>query len=153
MSIEFTQSTDGTLGIEWEVSLVDTTTRELASRAPEVLERLQATKDGPLRGEYLSSIVELVTGVHTSVPDAIGEIRELLARLCEVAADVDCAVIGSGTHPFTNSVDVPIASSHVYDVVRDRNAWWGQRMTICGTHIHLGVADRCLLYTSPSPRD
>lgn len=142
MSIEFTQSTDGTLGIEWEVSLVDTTTRELASRAPEVLERIQATKDGPLRGEYLSSIVELVTGVHTSVPDAIGEIRELLARLCEVAADVDCAVIGSGTHPFTNSVDVPIASSHVYDVVRDRNAWWGQRMTICGTHIHLGVADR-----------
>lgn len=142
MPIEFAKSADGTLGIEWELSLVDIHTRELASRAPDVLDRLGATKDGPLRGEYLSSIVELVTGVHTSIPSALSELGELFNQLSETAAEFECAVIGSGTHPFTNSVDVPIASSHVYDVVRDRNAWWGQRMTICGTHIHVGVADQ-----------
>ena len=31
-----------------------------------------------------------------------------------------------------------------YDVVAERNGYWGRQMAICGTHVHVGVADRDL---------
>lgn len=137
--IEFTASGRGTIGLEWEVALVDLATRDLSSRAGEVLELVGGRKDGPIRGEYLTSMVELVTGVHETVPSAIDEMRGLLGQVVDAAASLNLGVLAAGTHPFARSTDVPVVQNDRYAVVSQRNAYWGRRMTICGTHIHVGV--------------
>lgn len=144
MSIPFHPSARGSIGLEWELNLVELDSRGLSGRAPELLGALGATPAGPVRGEYLASMVELVSGVHTRVPDAVAELTHLLGGVLELAEGRGLGVLASGTHPFSRGRDVPVIESEQYDVVRDRNAWWGRRMTICGTHVHVGVPDRDL---------
>ncbi|WP_164987510.1 carboxylate-amine ligase [Propioniciclava flava] len=140
--LDFTPSERGSLGIEWEVALVDSQTRALASGAPAVLSRLGATKDGPLRGEYLTCMVELVTGVHSIVGAAVAELRADLDRLASAADAEGLAVYAAGTHPFSRAADVQVERGPSYDTVAEQNAWWARRMLICGTHLHVGVPDR-----------
>lgn len=144
MPIDFVPSARGSLGLEWELALVDLDTRQLASRAPEVLAAVGAREDGPVRGEYLATMVELVTGVHPDVAGAVAELAEHLGAVQAAAADLGLGVYSAGTHPLTRGEDVAITPSPHYDVVRRRNGWWGRRMLICGTHVHVGVPARDL---------
>lgn len=141
MNVEFGAAGRGTVGLEWEMFLVDLETRELSPRAPEVLEALGAGKDTPVRGEYLSCMVELVTSVHTSIPDAVAELRGLLAGVQAEAGSRGLGVLASGSHPFSRAADQPVVDTPHYDVVRRRNAWWGRRMIVSGVHVHVAVGD------------
>ena len=77
MKIEFAKSEQSTLGLEWEIALVDAETGELAARASDVFANISAAHpdimdDGEhphIKGEMLQNTVELVTGVcHTVAP-------------------------------------------------------------------------------------
>ncbi|TFI27416.1 hypothetical protein E4A41_12960, partial [Micrococcus endophyticus] len=77
----FADSTQSTLGIEWEVALVDAATGDLRSEAPAILHELHKEaglaegEDHPhVTGELLQNTVELVTGVHEAVPTAVAEL-------------------------------------------------------------------------------
>lgn len=143
--IAFAPSARGTIGLEWEVALVDLGTRALSPRAGEVLALVGGGgKTDPIRGEYLASMVELVTGVHATVDRAVGDMRNLLAQVEDAAASLGLGVLAAGTHPFSRSDAVPVVDDPRYRVVAERNAWWGRRMAICGTHVHVGVPDRDL---------
>ena len=74
MSLPFQQSAQSTLGIEWELALVDAATGELRAEAPEVIAAAhEAAGLGPddehphVTAEMLQNTVELVTGVHETV--------------------------------------------------------------------------------------
>jgi len=141
MNLAFAASDPGTVGIEWEVGLVDRTTLELTPAASRVLGALADPTSGPIRREYLTSMVELVTGVHTRVSDAVAELADLLGRLRGLLGD-DVVPIGVGTHPTSRAsaqehFDVPR-----YRVVAEDNGWWGRQMVTLGTHVHVGVAHR-----------
>lgn len=144
MAIDFKPSRPGTLGVEWEVTLVDLATRQHAPRAAEVLAALGATDDGPIRGEYLTTMIELVTGVHDTVPSLIAELRDLLEQVVAEADARGLGVLALGTHPFSRATTAPIVEGERYEVVRDRNAWWGHRMLINGIHNHIGIPSRDL---------
>ena len=137
MSLEFAHSPRGTVGLEWEVALVDLETRDLVPRASEVLERLP---DGTrTTGEYLACMVEMITGVHRTIPAAVADLREQLDALHAAARPLGLGVLAAGTHPFAVAAKQPIVEHQQYDVVRKRNAWWGRQMLVCGTHVHVGV--------------
>lgn len=142
MPIDFARSETATIGVEWELALVERDGLGLSSRAPELVASLDPELRGSIRGEYLASMVELVTGVHDRVDDAVAELRSLLGRVLEAADRLELEVLATGTHPFTRGEDVPVVERAVYETVRERNAWWGRRMTICGTHVHFGLAER-----------
>ena len=137
MTVEFAHSERGSVGLEWEVALVDLDTRELSPQGPAVLELLGA--GSRVTGEYLACMVEMVTGVHTCVPDAVAELQTQLDAVSQAAASLGLGVLASGSHPFSRGRDQPIVRTPHYDVVKERNAWWGRRMNICGTHVHVGV--------------
>ncbi|HHT13704.1 MAG TPA: YbdK family carboxylate-amine ligase [Propionibacterium sp.] len=139
MKINFGQSKQSTLGIEWELAIVDTTTFEQVPGAPLLLERVEDPVDGPIRGEYLQSMVEFVTGVHTSVDSAVGELRERLEWALGVLEPHGLTLLGAGAHPFGNPADQKPHEKPQYRRVTDRNGWWGQQMAINGLHIHVGI--------------
>ncbi|MCU1478444.1 MAG: glutamate--cysteine ligase [Subtercola sp.] len=145
MQISFAGSERSTLGIEWEIALVDQQTGDLVSVAAEVLEALRQ-EDGSehpqITGELLLNTVELVTRVHKTVPDAVAD---LLAQLDEVRAitdPLDVELMCAGTHPFAQWFDQQVTDKERYHKLVDRTQWWGRNMLIWGIHVHVGVESR-----------
>ncbi|MCU1482432.1 MAG: glutamate--cysteine ligase [Subtercola sp.] len=142
MQISFAESERSTLGIEWEIALVDQQTGDLVSVAGEVLDALRQ-EDGSehpqITGELLLNTVELVTKVHHRVPDAVAD---LLAQLDEVRAitdPLDVELMCAGTHPFAQWFDQQVTDKERYHKLVDRTQWWGRNMLIWGIHVHVGI--------------
>ncbi|MCA0379623.1 MAG: glutamate--cysteine ligase [Actinobacteria bacterium] len=143
MSIAFAPSPRSTLGLEWELALVDQHTRELKNIAPTLLPQLQQSHPSSgfphFTGELLQNTIELVTAPHSHVADATADLREL-AILAETAAATEGAeLIGSGSHPFSRWDKQLVTDHERYHRVIEKYRWWGRNMLIWGVHIHIGI--------------
>lgn len=139
MQVDFAPSRQSSVGIEWELALVDADTGELAPAAEQVLSDCGGDEDAPIRKEYLKSMVELVSGAHRTVAEATADLAGQFARLQQVCRSHRLAPVGAGTHPFSRSASQQRFSGSRYDLVAERNGYWGRQMAICGTHVHVGV--------------
>lgn len=144
MQVDFASSPRSSVGLEWELALVDATTLELTAAAGPLLDRIGWDDDAPIRKEYLQNMVELVSAPHTRVADAVADLAGSLARVRDVLGTMGVRLLGTGTHPFSLSEQQQPFQGERYDVVKERTQWWGRRMAICGTHIHVGVDRRDL---------
>lgn len=143
MEINFASSKLATLGVEWELALLDVATGEQVPAAPRVLEQVADPQGGPIRGEFLDSMVELVTGVHARVGEAIGELAGLRDQLLEWLDPEGVAPAGIGAHPFQDPRSQNVTCGNPqYRRVLDSGGWWAEQLAINGLHIHVGVDDR-----------
>jgi carboxylate-amine ligase len=145
MEITFAQSERSTLGIEWEIALVEQSSGDLVNVAGEVLQSLRGA-DGEahprITEELLLNTVELVTGVHTRVADAVDDLQEQLAEVRAITDPLDVELMCAGTHPFAQWFDQKITDKERYHKLIDRTQWWGRNMMIWGIHVHVGVESR-----------
>ncbi|MFT4217936.1 MAG: YbdK family carboxylate-amine ligase [Micropruina sp.] len=141
MRFDFVPSGEPTIGVEWELALVDAETLSLVPRAQQILDAVDDPKSGPIRREYLTDMVELVTGVHHRVYEAMDDLRGSLARVRQILGD-GTKLLGAGAHPIDKAADSEPFDFWRYNVVRERNAYWGRQMAIFGTHIHVGIDHR-----------
>ena len=142
MHIDFAASARSTVGIEWELALVDADTLELTPLAQPLLDQVEGGEQGPLRQEFLKNMIELVSGVHETVESAVGDLDETLSVADRLARQLGARLLGSGTHPFSLSRAQQPFDKPRYNVVVDRNQWWSRQLAICGTHIHVGIDHR-----------
>ncbi|MDR0959387.1 MAG: glutamate--cysteine ligase [Propionibacteriaceae bacterium] len=142
MKVTFSQSPLATIGLEWELHLVDRQTHALTPAAAELIDLVGGGEDQPVRKEYLPCMIEIVSQPHARVADAIADLAEHLERLDEAGRDLGVALMGGGSHPFSRPADQAPFRTPRYDIVTERNQWWGRQMAICGTHVHLGVDDQ-----------
>lgn len=145
MGIEFTRSERSTVGIEWELALVDRNTGELVSTADEVLRDLEQPPGQPhphITGELLLNTIELVSSVHHRVRDAVADLDAQLTEVRQVTDPRGIELIGSGSHPFGQWYDQPVANKARYHKLIERTQWWGRNMLIWGMHVHVGIEDR-----------
>lgn len=141
MRFDFVPSGESTIGVEWELALVDAETLSLVPRADQVLDAVEDPKSGPIRREYLTDMVELVTGVHHRVDEAMDDLRGSLERVRRILGD-GTRLLGAGGHPIDRAADSEPFDFWRYNVVKERNAYWGRQMAIFGTHIHVGIDHR-----------
>lgn len=145
MGIDFARSERSTVGIEWELALVDRDSGELVSAADEVLLALHQPDGSPhphITGELLLNTVELVSSVHTTVGAAVADLDGQLQELRQVTLGRGIDIIGSGSHPFGQWYDQPVANKERYHKLIERTKWWGRNMMIWGVHVHVGIEDR-----------
>lgn len=142
MKISFGRSLRSTLGLEWEIAVVDATTLEQVPESDLVLELVDDPVDGPIRGEYLSSMIELVTGVHADVDSAVKELEQQLHFVLQALEPHGLTALAAGCHPFSDPTAQPTRQKEQYHRVLERNGWWGRRMAVNGVHIHAGVDHR-----------
>ncbi len=148
--IDFASSKQSTLGVEWELALVDAETGELASVANEVLRgvaarhpELNEDDEHPhIKQELLLNTVELVTGICTTVAQAKEDLAGSLAAVREVTDPMGVEVFCAGSHPFSPPQLQPVTDKERYAKLIDRTQWWGRQMVIYGVHVHVGLDSR-----------
>lgn len=139
MKIKFGASKQSTIGIEWELAVVDVHTLEQVPCADALLSKVEDPVDGPIRSEYLTSMIEIVSSVHESVPAAVREMTGHLERALEVLEPHGLTLLGAGAHPAGDPADQNPGAKPQYRRVTERNGWWGSQMAINGLHIHTGI--------------
>ncbi len=140
--MEFNASPRPTLGVEWEVVLVDRRSRDLASRASEVLEAVdrEPSATGPrLTKELLRNTLEAVTGVCDTVAEVAEDLTSTLAAVRRVTDPMGLDLMCAGTHPFARWDEQLVTADDRYAELLERTQWWGRQMLIWGVHVHVGV--------------
>jgi len=145
VALEFANSPRSSVGIEWEIALVDRDSGDLRQVAQTVLDatRRPDGSDHPgIRQELLLNTVELVSRPHATVQGAGADLlryRDTVAQILDpLRVDLMCA----GTHPFARWSNQRVTNKERYAKLIDRTQWWGRQMLIYGVHMHVGVEDR-----------
>ena len=144
MEISFAPSERSTLGIEWEVALVEQSSGDLVSVAADVLDALRqgdGSEHPKITGELLLNTVELVSGVHRRVEDAVDDLQGQLAEVRAITDPLDVELMCAGSHPFGQWFEQTVTDKERYHKLIDRTQWWGRNMMIWGIHVHVGIDD------------
>jgi YbdK family carboxylate-amine ligase len=142
--IPFTPSTRSSLGVEWELELVDLDTRQLRSGASGILEAIRpdgAEEHPKAKHELLESTVEVITGVCTTVAEASADLADTVSVVRAEAARRNLGLMCSGTHPTTDWATQEISPSTRYHRLIEEMQWLARRLQIFGVHVHVGVRD------------
>jgi carboxylate-amine ligase len=140
VQIPFNASPTSSLGVEWELQLVDRETRELTSGATEILDALSPSGEHPTaKKELLQSTIEVITGVCTTVPEAMADLQATLDQVVPLATGRGLGLMCSGTHPVTSWQTQQISHDPRYAKLIDDMQWLARRMQIFGVHVHVGV--------------
>ena len=100
----FKRSERPTVGIEWEVALINPETWDLAHQAEAVINTAQQIHpDIHLEKEFLQNTIELVTGICDTIPQAVAELDRDLAVIRQAAEQHGLLLWASGGHPFSDS--------------------------------------------------
>ena len=148
MEIDFAPSRQSTIGMEWELALVDRHDGELVSAAPEVMRRIaeehpELNDDCPrVHQELLLNTVEIVTDVHETVADAKADLATTMAAVRSITDRIGVELFSAGSHPFSQPRLQPVTDKERYAKLIDRTQWWGRQMIIYGVHVHVGLDRR-----------
>jgi len=146
MEIEFGRSERSNVGIEWELALVDRDTGELSPSAPEILAAIGADADEgypQVTAELLTNTVEVVSGPHPRVKDAVSDLEAMIDRVRDATDPIGLDLMCAGTHPYSQWHEQAVTPDHErYATLIDRTRWWGRQMLIWGVHMHVGIEER-----------
>lgn len=145
VEIGFATSERSTLGVEWELALVDADSGDLRQVAQTVLDAVAPAGGGEhphIRQELLLNTVEVVTGVCRTVAEATADLSRSIDELRGVTDPLRVELMCAGTHPFASWTQQKVTDKARYATLIDRTQWWGRQMLIYGVHIHVGIEDR-----------
>jgi carboxylate-amine ligase len=142
VEISFCGSPSSSLGVEWELELVDRSTRQLRGAATEILHQL-----GPLgagdqpkaKYELLESCIEVVTGICGTVTEALDDLQGTVDEVAAVAEPLGLGLMCSGSHPISDWAEQTISPNPRYQRLVEQMQWMARQLQIFGVHVHVGV--------------
>ena len=145
MHLPFARSERSSVGIEWELALVDKDSGDLRQVAQTVLDAVEPA-DGSqhphVRQELLLNTVEVVSGVCRTVGDAGRDLEAAIEEIRAVTDPLRVELMSAGTHPFARWAQQKVTDKERYATLIERTQWWGRQMLIYGVHVHVGIEDR-----------
>jgi carboxylate-amine ligase len=145
VAITWNASRGPTLGIEWELQLIDARSRLLRQDADEVLATLPgldpAGEHPQIRHELMQSTVEIVTGVCSTVSEARADLGKTIGELQRTVESRGILLACAGTHPVSNWRDAKMSPIQRYAELVDQMQWLARRIQTFGVHVHVGLRD------------
>jgi carboxylate-amine ligase len=129
-----------TIGVEEEVMLLDGEHR-LAYVIDDLLPRLSPGLAASAAAETHAGTLELATGVHSSVGDAVGELSLLRAQLRDELADAGLQPGAAGTHPLSEWQHTRVSAGARYQLLESSMRDLTRREPTFALHVHVGVPD------------
>jgi carboxylate-amine ligase len=142
--IDFSPSARTSLGVEWELELVDLDTRELTGASDAILAAVSPEGDGvhpKAKHELFQSCIEVITGVCQTVSEACQDLADTVKEVSVEAARRNVGLLCSGTHPITDWSTQRISDNARYHALVERNQWMARQLQIFGVHVHCGIRE------------
>ena len=121
--------------------LLDPVSWGLTQRADEVLTLAGPHLAGRCAAETHEAALELRTGAHRTVREAIGELRELRSLLMRELAPLGIAAAAAGIHPAPMTEPTKVSPSSRYQVIYRTTRDLARREPTFALHVHIGVPD------------
>jgi glutamate---cysteine ligase / carboxylate-amine ligase len=146
VAITWKPSAGPTLGIEWELQLIDSGSKLLRQDAREVLAALPGLdisgEHPKIRFEMMQSTVEVITGICSTVSEAKADLAATIAQLQRITAGRGTMLACAGTHPVSDWRDAKMAPIQRYAELVEQLQWLARRIQTFGVHIHVGIRDQ-----------
>jgi len=143
--IAWNASRGATLGVEWELQLIDANTRLLRQDAREVLGLLPGlSEDGyhpKIRHELMQSTLEVVTGICSTAREAKADLATTIGELQRITEPRGTMLACAGTHPVSDWRDAKMAPIQRYAELVEQMQWLARRIQTFGVHVHVGLRD------------
>jgi glutamate---cysteine ligase / carboxylate-amine ligase len=145
VAIWWNPSQGTTLGVEWELQLIDAASKLLRQDAREVISALRglgaAGARPKIHDELMQSTVEVVTGVCSTVSEALADLAVTIAQLQRITDMRGTMLACAGTHPVSDWRDAKMAPIQRYAELVEQMQWLARRIQTFGVHVHVGLRD------------
>lgn len=140
MPLEFHPSEAMTMGVEVELQILDSKTKDLAPVSPKIFEKLGGEHKN-IKPELIQSMIEINTGICKTVKEVRRDLEEQIVLLETIGKEMGVEFASSGSHPFARYSDRIPYPAERYKYLIDRNRWMARRLMIFGLHVHVGMLD------------
>src|SRR5699024_9545809 len=126
--VDFAQSARSTLGVEWELALLDRRSLDLTPAAETLLADVAEHApdfENHIVGEMLTNTIEHVTGVPTRVSTVADDLAASIGALRNLTESRGIELMSAGTHPFAQWQSQEVRAEERYLELVDRTQWWG----------------------------
>lgn len=134
--MEFNNCSEPTVGIEWELQLVDSKSLDLFDGILPLMECFPDTEY--VKPEYIQSCVELASCVAKTSEAAVKHISQSLAKTLRRCGELDMRLIGAGTHPFCRRLAL-ITPTERYIRLKRSAGYLAHTQITFSTHVHIGM--------------
>jgi carboxylate-amine ligase len=136
IAVKFNSCLRHTVGVEWELQLLDVDTMDLFDGILPLMEFFPDTAF--VKPEYIQSCVELTSCVSDTSTAAIEHIEETLTQTLQRCSELEMAVCGAGTHPFCRRLAL-ITPTQRYRELEQRTGYLAHRQITFSAHVHIGM--------------
>lgn len=144
MHLDFASSQRSSVGVEWELQLVDKDSNDLRQAADSIID--VAWQDPQLKPhvhrEMLLNTVEVTSDAHSTVSECMADICYAVGSLRPITNELRTDLASAGTHPFARPAYQRVTNSKRYAQLVERTQYWGRQMLLYGVHVHVGVEDQ-----------
>jgi glutamate---cysteine ligase / carboxylate-amine ligase len=145
VGIGWNPSRGPTLGIEWELQLIDSGSRLLRQDAREVIAAVAgaglSSAAARIHPELMESMVEVVTGICGTVAEAKRDLAATIAQLQRITDMRGTMLTCAGTHPLSDWRDAKMVPIQRYAELVEQMQWLARRIQTFGVHVHVGLRD------------
>lgn len=134
--MEFNNCKEPTVGVEWELQLVDAETLDLFDGILPLMEFFPDTDF--VKPEYIQSCVELTSCIAETSDAAVKHIRRSLKQILQRCRELGISVCGAGTHPFCRRLALITPTSR-YTQIEKSCGYMAHAQIAFGTHVHIGM--------------
>ncbi len=141
----FAKSEPLTLGVEFELAMMDPATLKPAHQGPEIVAEI----DQPtFHKEGLQHMVEITTGICRNAQDVEEQMGRNVRMLLEIAEKKNLLVTGTGRPPTINLSDTHRVEDPRYKYQYESRKILSHRFGTLGTHVHIGMenSEKCIRY-------
>lgn len=144
MQIDFNESERASVGVEWELMLVERDTGDLVNAASIILDDLAREHPGSdavdkCKHELFDNTIEVITGVCSTIAEVAEDLRQTVATVHRLARSHGAALMCAGTHPFAEWHLQDVTADERYLKLVEEMQWVARRLLIFGVHVHVGV--------------
>ena len=134
--MEFERCEKPTVGIEWELQLLDSETLDLR---PGIMPLMQICPNGDfVKPEFVQSCVELTSPVSDTSEDAVRHIGHTLSRVLQRCEELGMTACGAGTHPFCRRLAL-ITPMPRFRRMEESHGIIAHTQITFSTHVHIGM--------------
>lgn len=142
MTLVFSDSQSGTLGIELELQLIDLSDFDLASSASYLLQHFRRVPDKVrVTPELTESMIEISAGIFTNWMECVESMQSIQSMLSEVSQKLNLGICGGGAHPFQRWQQRRIFDNQRFQRVSSLYGYLAKQFTVFGQHVHVGCSN------------